>query len=363
MDYKNNASDVFERLRFLHSGEAKDSIFARMILPSPTLEKYRAENPEAEVGFPDTVVREQFWSSYLKEQKEIEDDSMPVAYMSEFDEGLYAGLLGGELRFLNNPDWGWISSMSSPFVPSVDALSKLTLDKNCLWAQRYRQQITYFAEKAKGKYGISHFILVNGLNLLLELRGGTNMYYDIADEPEKIRDFLQFTRVVNTFVQDEFFSITGLVQGGTFSNMGQWFPGRVVSDSLDPFHMTSPEYFEKWGRENIEAVFAEYDGGCIHLHQEYCKHLLKPASTLKGIKMISFVDENFNPDKAYMHLEEYDALRGNVPLSINLPFEVFQHKLENKQLPGNIFYNVEGVPSLKIANDCMKKVKAYRWNA
>ena len=58
------------------------------------------------------------------------------------------------------------------------------------------------------------------------------------------------------------------------------------------------------GKENTEKIFEHFDGGCIHLHQGNCRHLLKPASKIKGLKLIAIIDEGFNADKAYMHLED-----------------------------------------------------------
>jgi hypothetical protein len=43
-------------------------------------------------------------------------------------------------------------------------------------------------------------------------------------------------------------------------------PGRIVSESLGPFHMTSVAYFEKWGREPAERILGTFDGGVIHIH-------------------------------------------------------------------------------------------------
>ncbi len=360
MQYKQNIDKTLERLTDLYNGKGKNKIFAKMIVPSKALEDYAKSYIEGEIPYPDLQKREQFWNTYLKEQTYIEDDSVPSAYMSEFDEGLYAGLLGAEIRFVDNPDWGWVSSMAVPFAQSVSELSNLSLNTENQWAKIFVDQLKFYAKKSKDKYGISHFILIDGLNLLLELRGGTNMFLDTADYPDKIQEFVKFGRKVNYYVQDTYFKEIGLYKGGTFSNMGQWIPGKIVSESLDPFHMTSMDYFEEWGRPNVNEVFSYYDGGCVHLHFEYCKNLIAPVSSINKLKMIAIIDEDFNTDKGYKNLEAFDKLRGDIPLCITIPFDVFTERLNAKALPGNIFYNVTQTPSAEIANDIMKKVVNYK---
>lgn len=70
--------------------------------------------------------------------------------------------------------------------------------------------------------------------------------------------------------------------------------GRVISESVDPFHMTSVEYFERWRREQLEQIFAEFDGGVTHLHGNG-RHLLEAVSSVRGLKAIALGDDRGFP--------------------------------------------------------------------
>ena len=358
--YKNNHDHVLDRLTELFEGRGRDKIFAKMIVPSRALDDYKYHFPEIEMEYPDIHKRAAFWEEYQKETLLLEDDSLPMAYMSEFDEGLYAALLGGEIRFLNNHEGGWISSMCVPFLESAKELRNLTFDTDSKWAKIYIDQLQYYAKHSVGKYGISHFILIDGLNLLIELRGATNMYYDCIDDPETVEWFLPFARKVNYWVQDLFFKEVGLYRGGTFSNMGQWIPGKIVSESFDPFHMAGPEFFWKWGAANAEEMFAQYDGGVCHIHSGNGQHLIPLVSELKGLKMIALADEEWNSFKSFHRLKEIDKERRDVPVFISIPCEIFREKLKRHELPGNFFYNVQDVPSIDEGNRLMEEVRDYR---
>ncbi|MCL1895262.1 MAG: hypothetical protein FWG03_01800 [Clostridiales bacterium] len=360
MEYKKNHKQVTERLGALYTGGAKDRIFAKMMVVSPTLKEYRHFYPEGEIPYPDLKDRVEFWDRLLSEQTWLEDDSIPGAYMSEFDGGLYGGLLGSEVRFLYYPERGWVTSMTVPALDDFLDWRKLKLDENGYWAEKFRGQLECFKQASRGKFRVAHFILIDALNLSIELRGGTNMMLDLLDYPDEMPDYFEFGRELNFWIWDHYFKTIGLFEGGTVSNYGQWMPGRIVSESLDPFHMMSLDYFEEWGRENAEKVFAHYDGGCIHIHQGNGKHLIQPTSTIKGIKLIALIDEIWNDDKAYLHMAEYDRLRGGVPLLFTIPYAVFDKMLHNNELAANCLYNVAEVPDTDTANRLMEKVRDYR---
>ncbi|OIN95620.1 hypothetical protein AUJ66_08860 [Candidatus Desantisbacteria bacterium CG1_02_38_46] len=90
--YKCNADTVIERLRLLYERQAQDQIFAAFEIPGITLSEFQKQHSEGLCDYPDPCVRIDFWDKLLKEKTSIEDDSIPSAYLSEFDQGLYAGL-------------------------------------------------------------------------------------------------------------------------------------------------------------------------------------------------------------------------------------------------------------------------------
>ena len=111
---------------------------------------------------------------------------MPSAVLSEFDEGLYGGLLGGDVRFLAHHDSGWVSSMIPPVLRDWLEFDRLRFDKSNIWWQRYCRQLDVFVDCGRGKWGISHLIAINGLNLVFELVGATKTYLSLDECPEYV---------------------------------------------------------------------------------------------------------------------------------------------------------------------------------
>ena len=147
--YKPNWAETLERLRSLYERRAEERIFATMDVPSPTLEEFRRQYPQAECDYPDPAERADSGTSCCAERVAVEDDSLPSAYLSEFDQGLYGGLLGGEVRFMAHPDVGWISSMVPPLLKDWSEFDRLRFDPAHPWWQRYLRQIEVFVERSR----------------------------------------------------------------------------------------------------------------------------------------------------------------------------------------------------------------------
>jgi len=362
--YKPDGYDVLARLRRLYEERDQNIVLASMEVPSVTLAEMALRHPAGFCEYPNPNERAMFWDARLYEKLDVYDDSIPSAYLSEMDQGLYGGLLGGEVRFLSDPDSGWISSMVTPLLRNWSEFNQLTpFDPSSLydeWMARYLHHLDVFLTKGRGKWGISHFILIDSLNFGYELRGATETYYGVIDHPETMRQVIDYAHDLNVSVQNIFFEKVALLENGTVSNFAEWISGgRIVSESIDPFHMTSVDYFEEWGKEPVERMFAAFDGGVIHIHGNG-RHLLKAASTLKGLKAILLGDDRGFP-LAYQILSQVKEQAGDVPLIVfGVEFEEFCHALKEHRLVGGVFYHVKGVPDVISANRCMERVREYR---
>ena len=356
--YKPNTDAVLERLRRLYERRAQDRILATFEVPSLALDAFRAQYPEGFCDYPDPSDRITFWDALLRERGAVEDDGIPSAYLSEFDQGLYGGLLGGEVQFICHHENGWISSMIAPLLKDWSEFDALEFDAAHPWFQRYMRQLNVFVEGGIGKFGMSHFILINGLNFVFELMGATRTYISLLECSEMVHKAVAFAYDLNVKIQSTFFDTVPALKGGTCSNMVQWIPGQIVSESVDPFHMTSVDYFEEWGREPVARILDRFDGGVLHLHGNG-RHLLEAVCSLGGLKAIYLGDDKGFPPA----FEILDALRvraGDMPLIVSVDFKNFVEKLNHHELSGGVFYQVKGAPEIDVANRCMEQVRSYR---
>ncbi|HOX06741.1 MAG TPA: hypothetical protein PK280_10080 [Planctomycetota bacterium] len=358
LTHKPNAEAAIERLRALYARRAGDRIFAAFEVPSPALAEFKRSHAEGICGYPDPAERFRFWDRLLAERAALEDDSVPSAYLSEFDQGLYAGVLGAEVRFNCTPETGWISSMVAPLLADWADVGKLRLDSGHEWFRRYERQLGLFVNGARGRFGVSHFILIDGLNFAFELLGATETYLAMRERPEDLRRAVELGFQVNAEIQRRFFAAGPELAGGTCGFGVQWLPGRIVAESVDPFHMTSVEDFEAWGRGNCERIMAEFDGGVTHIHGNG-RHLVEAVCSIQGLKAVMLGDDKgFLP--AVDELPELRRRAGDMPLTAGVEFADFERRLGKHQLPGGVLYLVRGAASAEAANRCMEKVRAYR---
>jgi hypothetical protein len=357
LTYCPHVEEVMARLRRLFVDREPDAVCATMQWPNPALRAFAEAHPRGFCDYPDPTERIEFWDRYFRERSRCFDDSIPCVYLSEMDQGLYGGLVGGKVEFMSDPDTGWISSMVHPLIEDWEELDELKFDETSEWYRRYLHQLRVYAEGAAGRFGISHFILINGLNFVFELLGATRTYQELVDNPEMIRRASDFAFELNLKVQRTFFEEVEAYASGTCSNMVQWFPGQIITESVDPFHMASVDYFERWGREQLERIFAEFDGGVTHIHGNG-RHLLEAVSTVRGLKAIYLGDDQGFP-AAFEVLPEIRRRTGDLPLVVGVGYEDFRQALHERCLVGGVLYRVGGLPDTDEANRVMGLVRRY----
>ena len=348
---------VLGRLEKLYRQRAT-IVCAKMNVPNKTREEFAKNHNEGFCDYPDILERVEFWDSFTKERLAVHDDSIPAVPLKEMDQGLYGGLFGGDVRFLCDPSRGMYSSMVYPVIKDLREVDRLSFDENCMWFQRYTSQIDAFLAGGKGNFSINHLMSINGLNFVFELIGATAAYMACEEQPELVKKAIDLAFEVNLKIQKTFFEKVPLLNNGTCSCFAQWLPGRIVSESVDPFHMTSVDYFEKWGRGPVERLFAEFDGGIIHVHGNG-RHLLKAASSIKGLKAIFLGDDTGYP-LSFDILDEIRQQVADMPLICIVDFRKFVQNLKEKKLLPTVFYNVLNVPNVNEANRCMDIVRDWR---
>ncbi len=356
--YCPNGWERLERLRELHERRTQDRIFARMDVLTNALRLFAERHPHGPTPCPALPERVAFWNALLVERAEVLDDSMPAAYLSELDQGLYGGIVGGEVRFMAHPENGWISSMVLPICRDWSDLDRLSIDHQSPWYKFYLDELELFRRGAEGKFGISHFILIDSLNFVFEMFGGSRTYLELSDNPAKVGQAVDFAYRLNVEVQRTFFDNVPLLAGGTCSNMVEWVPGKIVSESVDPFHMTSLDCFERWGREPVERMLSAFDGGVLHIHGNG-RHLLEAVSSLRGLKALFLGDDKGFPT-AFSVLSDLKPRVGDLPLVVQVEFSDFLVALQTHRLTGGVLYKVLNVPSADTANCVMDSVRTYR---
>lgn len=356
--YKPNATAVAERLALLWSRKAQDRIFAQMFVPVSTFSGYSEINAEDPIALPDISERFAFWDGRLAELATLEDDSLPSAYLMEFDQGISGGVLGAPMRYLVDRQTGWISSMTMPILDDLSKIDSLKIDMDAEVLMRLDEHLRFYSEKSRGKFGIAPFIVIDAMNFVVEARGATQAYLDPTDSPDLVRQLMDFAFDLNVFLQERVQNTTDTFLGGSFCLPGLWAPGNPVMFSVDAYHLASPGFYYEWGEPHLQKLLDHFGGGHLHIHSNG-RHLIEHAAKLRNLTSINMGDDIGNP-RAYDELELIKRKAGDVPLIVGCEYGEFVRDLESNALPGNVLYMVVGLPSIMEANLLMEKVRGYR---
>ena len=370
--YKKNAKEAAERLSLLWSRKAQDKIFAHMSVPTKTLTEFAANNVDGTTTYPDPKERIKFWDSYLSEMADLEDDSLPIAYLSEFDQGVYAGALGAPMSYMMHKNVGWVSSMCPPilddlahldefiakhvgFLPGNDGPVRLPALPGTI--KLMDEQVKIFADGARGKFGIAPFIVIDSMNFVSELRGATSSFEDTFDYPEQTKRLMDFAYDLNVFIQSRVQQATDTFMGGSFVNMGTWAPGNPILFSVDAYHLARPDFYYEWGEPHLQRLLDHFGGGLLHIHSNG-RHLIEHVNSLRGLVCIYLLNEDWSI-RAYDELDRMKSLAGDVPILIDCRADEFERDMDAGKLPGNVLYKVTNLPSTNEANRLMGKVRKY----
>jgi hypothetical protein len=89
------------------------------------------------------------------------------------------------------------------------------------------------------------------------------------------------------------------------------------------------------------------------------RHLLKAASTIKGLKAIYLGDDTGFPP-AFEVLADLKAQVDDTPVVCSVSFPDFDRAIKEHRLTGGVLYNVTEVPDTDTSNNCMDLVRDYR---
>ncbi|MCX6621956.1 MAG: hypothetical protein NTY38_12955, partial [Acidobacteria bacterium] len=164
LSYSIDGQARLDRLRCLYTERPQDRIFAAMEIPAGAIERFAERYRAGYAARPAIDERIAFWDELLRERMAVLDDTVPCAYLSEQDQGLYGGIVGGSIQYMAHTENGWISSMVPPILSDWGGFGALDAEAESEPWRYYLEQLTRFREHAGGRFGISHFILIDSLN-------------------------------------------------------------------------------------------------------------------------------------------------------------------------------------------------------
>ena len=347
MFYKPSIDESVERFSTLWAREARDRILLKIDIQDP-------ENPtvmQAMSHVPDFEAMVDEWEKGFELNRAIEDDNLPIVY-GELGGYILGGILGADVS------WGAGGAYSSKLISDMSHFREhLIFDENNRYYKKQIDYLKYLSKRSKGKFGFTEMISIFGLNFLDCIRHG-DAYTDIYDYPGEIKEIMKFSTDLNIRLVKEQRKHIDSYRGGRFNFYQIWTPGETIFISVDAYGQCSSDVFEKFGREYVQCMSDEFNGGWLHVHSDAMR-LLSNYVSLDNLVAVGLEDW-IKPPRAILHIDEIIEITRDIPLMINIERDELLNMMDAGTLPGNVLYWVGGVTSVDDANRIAETAYIYR---
>ena len=239
---------------------------------------------------PEAILPEEFvgdQEQLLREGETIEDDILRGASPLQ---GLrwFPAFLGCVVRILGE------SVSAEDRCLSWDEIEALAIDYEGPWFQKYIEFTKVLAERAQGRYPVSHGTLLGPSDVGAVLRGHEQMVFDCYDTPQKVGNMLSI--IGNWFcdILDEQRKHVPLFHGGYCDAQYQlWAPEPIARLQEDNVFLCSPELYRKFLQPVDRRMAARYPCSFIHLHST-SMYLLDAILEVEEIRAYELNIEPFN---------------------------------------------------------------------
>jgi hypothetical protein len=175
--------------------------------------------------------------------------------------GSMATYLGSE------PNFAWDTVWYTPCVePGWREWGPLKYDPDNYWWKRHLELIRRGQQLAKGDFLINIPDIIESLDILSAMRGPQQFCYDLIDEPEVIKEYIEQIDALYFIYYDAMYDI---VKGGdgssSFTAFHVWAPGKIAKVQCDFSVLMSPKQFREFFVPSLRQQCQKLDYSIFHL--------------------------------------------------------------------------------------------------
>lgn len=360
---KINLQQTLDRHLAYYERRLEDGILASIPVPSvDALAKQQIDVEETRVR--GCLLLEDLEGCFLRQKgQDIGEwlcDTIPTVYPAgPFGESIWSGMLGGEIVFAGNNVHTW-SYSPKPVIESVGSFRFPEISSDNYWFRKMLYVTEYFASHLEPAYDIRHFIFMDCLNLLVELRGASAAYTDLYDYPDFIRRFMDWSVDENLRVFDAQAALTRDFVREAYGGhpLYEYAHCNIPDLSVDAYGVCHRDVYEFSGLEQHRRIVEHYGRGRLHIHGNG-RHLCRLVSRIEKLTEC-YMGDDVGYEEAYTIVEQLKDHMHPIPIRLSMPKEVFVRRLRERSLPGGVAYVVSGAENLAEAKDIMLRVLDYQ---
>ncbi len=295
-----------------------------------------------------------------------DDIRIPQAWPElQFGNGMPGALFGAKVITTSTGDHTY--TFNEPVVTDWAQARGLRFDPANIWVKRIDEALRYFVACGAKEFAVRPFPVIEGTDFLVSMRGTTQAFLDVMDDPPGMRPLYQLGYETGAAWFESKRAIVKEHNERVFCHprFSALAPIHSVPNlDMDADALCSPANFENLVLEYKQKMISHFHGGCFYIHA-LGSFIVPIAAHLRELTSLwLFDDPNCTP--YFDRRAEMRAVTGDIPLDMYCTFNGFVEALEKRTLPGGAKYNVfmGGVKaSVAEINAIMEKVRAYRTTA
>ncbi len=241
---------------------------------------------------------------YWERRSHLDDDIFP-SIAPWYGIAEHTSFLGGVVDY--TPD----TSYNHTICPTWEDVEKLKLDPENPRLKMITDGIRYYRENWGDKF-VPKLRGADGPSDIVNIVRGNEIFYDVYDEPEKVKALVDFCADAARFYLEAQKTAAGKVAGGYVTGFDIWLDGNSIGQlSEDASCMMSPDIFEELFLDGLKKTCAGYDSAMLHMHS-LGKVMLPIFASVPQIKAIE-ISNDPNADRCFDVWRQYEKeLAGKV---------------------------------------------------
>jgi 5-methyltetrahydrofolate--homocysteine methyltransferase len=217
-------------------------------------------------------------------------ESYPCANVN-FGPGSLAVYLGSEPIFRKDTVW------FSEVVEDWEEFGDLKFNPENRWFKRHLDIIREQVKLADGEYFISIPDIIENVDILASLRGTQNLCYDLIDQPELIKKYLDQLDELYFRYYDSFYEIIkDKDESSTYTVFGIWGKGRTAKVQCDFSALMSPTQFREFVQPSLRKQCDRLDHSLYHLDGPDAIVHLDAVMEIEGLDALQWTPGAALPD-------------------------------------------------------------------
>lgn len=198
----------------------------------------------------------------------------------------HTAFLGGKVDFTAS------TTFQHRICDELEDFRRLTLDRNDLWIRLVVDGMRYLRERW-GEFIPVRMRGADGPSDIANAVRGSDLFYDIYDDPETLAELMDFCVSAVHFTQDLQRAEATRIADGCITGFGLWMPGKCMGQlSEDVSVMLSPELYAEHFLPFLKQCVAASDGAMLHVHS--LGHRMIPM--LAAIREIPIIEISSDPN-------------------------------------------------------------------